>query len=136
MRELLGRGGLDRDRLRLGFVVYGGFNRRGWRGVSLDDVRADPGEVDQRLVPMLRGDAVPAHDRIAEWTARLVADCKDLLSFVLPLEPNERIFLDRLNDRGEIVPELLTDEVRMQELLRLHPGLLWKALNVRKKNMR
>lgn len=41
-------------------------------------------------------------------------------------------FLDRLNERGEIVPELLADDQDLQATIRSHPGLLWKALNVRK----
>jgi hypothetical protein len=129
---LLKRGGLDRERLRAGFVAYGGINRRDWRTVGLDDVNADPREVDQQLVPMLRGDVVPDHKRLDEWTRNLVAECRDMLSLLLPLEPQEREFLDRLNDRGEIAPELLTDDAALQVILRSHPGLLWKALNVRK----
>jgi predicted nucleotidyltransferase component of viral defense system len=131
-RELLHRGGLDRERLRLGFAVYGGANRRDWREVSLDDVEADPVDVDRRLVPMLRADVAPAPNQIKEWTERVVEECKDLLSIVLPLEAQEREFLDALNDRGEIVPGLLTEDARLQDLVRTHPGLLWKALNVRK----
>jgi len=131
-QQLLARGDLERGRLRLGFVVYGGINRRDWREVSVDDVQADPGEVDQRLVPMLRSDVAPGRNEIAGWTARLAADCRDLLSIVLPLEPGEREFLDALNDHGEIVPELLTDDAGLRQLLRAHPGLLWKALNVKK----
>ena len=136
VRELLARGSLNRARLRLGFAVYGGINRRDWREVSLDDVRADPKEVDRQLIPMLRSGTVPTYGEITEWSAQLVADCKELLSIVLPLEPEEREFLDRLNGRGEIVPELLTDDSRLQALLRTHPGLLWKALNVRKHRSR
>ncbi len=132
VRELLRRGGLDGARLRLAFVVYGGINRRDWREVGLDDVWADPDEVDRLLIPMLRGDVAPARGRIEEWAAQLAADCKNLLSIVLPFEPNEREFLDRLNERGDIVPELLTGEADLQELLRAHPGLLWKAFNVKK----
>lgn len=47
VRELLQRVNLDRDKLRLGFVVYGGINRRDWRSVSLTDLAADPDEVDR-----------------------------------------------------------------------------------------
>ncbi len=132
VRELLSQDDLDPARLRLGFVVYGGISRRDWREVSLDDVTADPGEVDRLLIPMLRGDVAPARDRVEEWSAQLLAECRELLSVVLPLEPSERDFLDRLNDRGEIVPELLTDEPALQDRIRTHPGLLWKALNVKK----
>jgi predicted nucleotidyltransferase component of viral defense system len=132
VRELLRRGGLDRTKLRLGFVVYGGMNRRDWREVSFDDVQTDPDEVDRLLVPMLRGDVAPDRDHIQTWTEQLVMDCKDLLSMALPLEPHEREFLDRLNDRGDIAAELLTDDVRLQGVIRAHPALLWKALNVKR----
>ncbi len=131
-RELLRRGDLDRAKLRLGFVVYGGINRRDWRGVSLDDVKADPAEVDRLLLPMLRGDVAPSRDTIDEWAAQLVDDCKNLLSIVLPLEPTERAFLERLNDGGEIVPALVTADTHMQDIVQGHPGLRWKALNVKK----
>ncbi len=132
IRELLRRGGLDRTKLRLGFVVYGGINRRDWRGVSLDDVQINPDEVNRLLIPMLRGNVAPQRNDIQTWTEKLVADCRDLLSIVLPFEPQEREFLDRLNDRGDIAAELLTDDTRLQGVIREHPALLWKALNVKK----
>ena len=132
VRELLRRGGLDRARLRTGFVVYGALNRRDWRQVSLDEVKADPADIDRLLLPVLRGDMSPAPEATAEWTARLVAECKDLLRIVLPLEPAEREFLDRLNDHGEIHPETVTANPRTQATIRQHPALLWKAQNVRK----
>jgi len=132
VRELLARGGLDRRRLRLGFVVYGGINRRDWRRVSLDDVRVDPVAVERMLVPVLRRDAAPPKHESGSWTRRLVTECKDLLSVVLPFEPEEREFLERLNGRGEIAPELLTNDERLQAVIRAHPGLRWKSINVRK----
>jgi hypothetical protein len=49
---LLGRPDLDRAKLRLAFVVYGGLNRKEWRTISVDDVKAAPREVQQALVPI------------------------------------------------------------------------------------
>ena len=83
------------------------------------------------LAPLLRADLAPTPGESREWTKRLVADCKDLLSSILPLGSEERKFLDLLNERGEIVPDLLTDDPRLQDIVRTHPGLLWKALNAR-----
>lgn len=131
-RELLARGKLDRTRLRLGFVVYGGMNRRDWREVSVDDIQTSPEDVYQRLLPMLRADIAPPRNQISMWTEQLVADCKDLLSSVLPLEPPELAFLNALNERGEILPALLTDDTQLQNRIRAHPGLQWKAINVKK----
>jgi hypothetical protein len=43
----------------------------------------------------------------------------------------ERKFLSRLNDEGEINPELLTQDPVLIEKIRNFPGLLWKTQNVR-----
>ena len=61
----------------------------------------------------------------------MVAECRQLLGQVLPLTADEVAFLDLLNDHGKIAPERLTGEESQQEAIRSHPGLLWKALNVR-----
>ena len=132
MRELLAAIPFDPERLRLGFFVYGGINRRDWRTVTLDDVQADPREVDRQLVPLLRAQVAPNREDLAAWSGRLVTECRERLSVVLPLRVEEVEFLAHLNDRGAIVPELLTADSQMQWLLRSHPGLRWKALNVRK----
>jgi hypothetical protein len=132
VRGLLQRVDLDRDKLRLGFVVYGGLNRRDWRSVSLTDLVADPEEVDRQLLPLLRGPVAPPRNQIGEWAGKLIADCRTLLSTVLPLAANELEFIERLNQRGEIAAEIITDDRELQATIRSHPGLLWKALNVRK----
>ena len=83
------------------------------------------------LLPLLRGQDAPSRDDLAQWTRALVSDCHELLAMVLPLTDQESEFLERLNARGEIVPNLLTDDERLQNIIRSHPGLLWKAVNVR-----
>ncbi len=132
VRQILNRPDVDNAKLRLAFVVYGGINRRDWREVAVDDVQADPDEIGFVLLPMLRADLVPSKDKVSAWTYQLVDNCRDLLSAVLPLAPNEMEFLDRLNDHGDITPELLTADPDMQATIREHPGLRWKALNVKK----
>jgi predicted nucleotidyltransferase component of viral defense system len=131
-RELLASELLDSARLRLAFVVYGGINRRDWRAISLDDVRMDPAEADRQLLPLLRPHLSPSRSELASWTRRLVADCRELLSIVLPLGSEEISFLNRLNERGEIIPEHLTPDATLAERIRQHPALRWKAINVRR----
>ncbi len=132
VRHLLVAPGIDAEKLRVGFVVYGGMSRRDWRTVSLDDLPADPREVNQQLVPLLRANLAPRRADLASWTERLVSECTDLLSAVLPLRTNELEFLSRLNEHGQICPELITSEDRLREIIAGHPGLRWKALNVRR----
>lgn len=132
VREILSRKDLDVAKLRLGFVVYGGINRKDWRGVSVDDIQADPREIDRTLLSLLRADLVPPKEQIARWTRLLVDDCRGHVSAVLPLAPNEREFIGRLNEKGDIVSGLLTGDKAMQTTIRDHPGLKWKAQNVKK----
>ena len=124
--------GLDPIKLRLGFVVYGGINRKDWRKVRVEDIRVDPAEVERQLIPMLRADIAPTRKAIKSWSSKLVQECRDLMSGVLPLSKEEYEFIDRLNSRGEISPELLTTDQALQDLIREHPGLKWKSQNVRK----
>ena len=48
------------------------------------------------------------------------------------MEKNEIEFLTWLNEGGEIVPDLITDDEEERRIISIHPGLLWKALNVRR----
>lgn len=125
--ELLQRKDVVRAKLRLAFVVYGGFNRRDWRTVSTKDVMVNALELKSQLLPMLRPDALPKGKARA-----LVSHCRELLSVVLPMTREEREFIERLNESGEIVPALLTGDNAMRMLIQDHPALRWKALNVRK----
>jgi hypothetical protein len=132
-RELLRRDDIDRDKLRLAFVVYGGLNRKDWRTVQIDDIAADALELKRDLVPMLRAGVRPLDAEILSWSEMLVRETRELMAAVLPLEAHELDFLGRLNGAGDIAPELLTAEPSMQAIIRDHPGLKWKALNVKKR---
>lgn len=132
VRELLGPGTLDAGKLRLAFVVYGALHRVDWRTVGTEAVTTSATDVTEQLLPMLRSDLVPSKTAVGTWTSSLVADCQRLLTVVLPLRENERAFLDGVNDRGEIIPALLTDDDRLRSVIASHPALAWKALNVRK----
>jgi hypothetical protein len=131
-RELLRRVPLDIGKLRLGFVVYGGINRLDWRTVAVENTKTTAEDVRRRLLPMLRAEVRPATEDLEGWVESLVRETREMLASVLPLHDDEVAFLDRLNDGGEIMPELLTRDEELRERIRNHPGLQWKALNVRK----
>jgi len=128
---LLSRGDLEREKLRVGFVVYGACSRKDWRTLSPDDIRCDQRELQQQLVPVLRGDAAPVCGEMNDWMERLVSECRVRFSLVLPFEKHERDFLDQVLDRGEIVPELLTGDNELAARIRQHLQLLWKVTHVR-----
>lgn len=127
---------LDPEKLRLAFVVYGGISRRDWRTVTIEDIDVSESDVSRQLVPVLKAELAPGAGQVAAWTREMVATCRRLCAGLLPFEPPEVEFLEALNGRGDIVPELLTDEVDLQTRIRLQPGLLWKAHNVREHRRR
>ncbi len=122
---------LDSHRLRIGFVVYGAMNRKDWRTVSLGDVDFDAMDLARQLVPTLRVNATEIQAESAEYGERLVRECREGLSAVLPFTDPERAFLDLLLDRGMIDPTLLTADESLQRRIQSQPMLEWKALNVR-----
>lgn len=123
-------GGLDRERLRLSFIVYGAMSRRDWRTLAPNDVDFDIADLEQRLIPTLRAAGIERlqQDRFGKG---LIEDCRNFLAGLLPFTDAEREFLNRVLDKGEIAPELLTADEDLQDRIRRHPLLEWKALNVR-----
>jgi hypothetical protein len=134
--RILSMDDLEKDRLRIAFVTYGGMNRKDWRTVSIEDVDFDAAEVTRLLVPALHDRETKEQLSPAEYGARLVRECREGLSVVLPLTDSERAFLDLLLDRGVIDPTLLTTDASLQQRIRSQPLLEWKALNVRGHNPR
>lgn len=122
---------LDRERLRTTFVVFGAMNRKDWRTVVAEDVAFDPAELTRQLFPTLHFHAIQEQGASAEYGTRLVRECREALSMVLPFTDAEREFLCLLLDKGEVVPELLTTDPTLQDRIRKQPLLEWKALNVR-----
>jgi len=134
--RILRMNNLDFQRLRIGFVVYGAMNRKDWRTVSPDDLDFDAMDLARQLIPTLRVNAAEVQAESAEYGARLVKECREGLSAVLPFTDSERTFLDLLLDRGVIDPTLLTADESLQRRIRCQPLLDWKALNVRHHKLR
>lgn len=123
---------LDHDRLRTAFIVYGAMNRKDWRTVSVKDVDFESAELARQLIPTLRETDSAEQDVIDQYGVRLVDECRQALSAVLPYSENEKAFLDLLLDYGEIDSTILTSDPDLQQRIQKQPLLEWKAVNVRK----
>jgi hypothetical protein len=128
---LFTQGGLDAAKLRLGFVLYGAMNRKDWRQVRAEDVAPDARDFENQLIPVVRKAYLADAGKQRKWVERLVKECRRSLKRVLPLAEEEKAFLDRLLDKGQVEPSLLTSDPEMIERINSCPLLQWKALNVR-----
>jgi len=129
--HFLTRAAYDPARLRIAFVVYGAMSRKDWRTVTADDIDFEMHELRSTLVPVLRTGHLAALDAPDQWAAQMVEQTRALLNVVLPFNDSEREFLDRILDHGKIEPSLLTEAPELAGRILRHPGLLWKAQNVR-----
>lgn len=123
---------LDHKRLRTAFVVYGAMNRKDWRTVSVEDVEFENEELARQLIPTLRKIDSIEQKNVDQYGSRLVDECQQALSSVLPFAKNEKAFLDLLLDQGEIDSTMLTSDPDLQNRIQKQPLLEWKAVNVRK----
>lgn len=128
---LLRRDDLVPDRLRPLFVAYAGMNRKDFRTVGPEDVDFQAAELRNQLLPVLRQRVIQEVGDMDAWASRLCTECREGLWAVLPYQANEREFLDRLLDHGEIRADLLTNDTALAERISIHPLLHWKAANVR-----
>ncbi len=130
--RILHRKNFDHDRLRTAFVVYGAMNRKDWRTVSIEDVNFESGELGRQLIPTLRVAESAEQESFDQYGARLVEECRQALSVVLPFTDKEKAFLDLLLEHGEIDSTILTSDLDLQQRIQKQPLLEWKAVNVRK----
>lgn len=117
--------------LRIAFVVYGGMNRKDWRTVSIEDIDFDASELARQLIPTLNIEIQKKNISPAKFGEKLLDNCRKALSSVLPLKDTEMEFLNRLLDKGEIIPSILTSDKTLIRNIKKQPLLEWKALNVR-----
>ncbi len=129
--QILQMRALDMARLRLAFVVYGAMSRKDWRTIAIDDIVFNPTEMTQQLVPTLRGNA-SGNESLTAFGERLIDGCRQLLTALLPFAANELMFLDILHEQGRIDATHLTEDAVLRDVIQRHPGLQWKALNIRK----
>lgn len=123
---------IERQRLRISFVVYGAMNRKDWRTVSSDDLNFDPVDLTRQLFPTLRTEVVKTRADPEEYGAKLLEQCRRDLSIVLPFTDAEKEFLDLLLDKGIIDATILTANTVLQQRINNQPMLKWKALNVKR----
>jgi len=129
--QILSMHDIKHDYLRIAFVVYGGMNRKDWRTVSIEDIDFDASELARQLMPTLNIEIQKKNISPAKFGEKLFNNCRKALSLVLPLKDTEMEFLNRLLDKGEIIPSILTSDKMLIRNIQNQPLLEWKALNVR-----
>ncbi len=127
--QLLTKWPLDKEKLRLAFTVYAAMRKQGWQNISVDNVKFSVKDIRDKLIPVLKESEAPEprFPIVEAWAKKMVEECKSSLSIVLPFKENEIEFLEKLQQHGEIKPELISNNVDFCERVKKHPLLHWRA---------
>ncbi len=124
---------IDKQRLRLAFIVYGAINRKDWRTICIDDITFTESEIRDQLIPVLSSHLIRNIKSSSQWANKIVNECREaLIEQLLPLQENEIEFLNQLNDHGQVCANLLTTDNDLIQKINANPGIQWKAYNVAK----
>ena len=130
--HLLKKTSFDIQKLRLAFVIYGAMSlKKDFRKISLNDISFDSKEFNNKLIPMLSRNRLNTIESTRSWAQQLVEECQAAFEPLLPLNSNEIEFLNLLLEKGELLPNLLTQDEALIENINSHPGLKWKILKVK-----
>jgi predicted nucleotidyltransferase component of viral defense system len=132
--QLLTTWQLDNEKLRMAFTIYTAMRYESWKNISLDQVEFTVKEIRDQLLPVLRKATIPSASlkNITTWAEKLIEECKVSLGKVFPFNEHEQEFLERIQNFGEIRPELLSKDENFCQRVSQHPSLRWR-LEQRKK---
>jgi hypothetical protein len=87
-------------------------------------------DVRQRLLPLLPVETGTSQDRARSLAERLADRVVPAAREAVRWNKNERAFLEGVNRRGEVLPELLTGDSGLRSRIARQPMLVWKCGHV------
>lgn len=121
---------LDMEKLRLAFVVYSAVGLTDWQNISVDKISFELKDLSNKLIPVLRQSVVSSGrlSGLEQWAKQITADTRRAFQKILPFTNNEKEFLSKLQEQGEINPRLICSDMVICDRISNHPALNWKIL--------
>jgi len=102
------------------------------RKITTEEINVDRDDLRKKLLPLLKKDELN-NTKLSSWIDNLVNECRTAFKRLLPLNKQEIKFLDSLFDKGNIEPELITNEIDLIANIKAHPAIIWSAQQAQKK---
>lgn len=119
---------LDIKKLRLLFVIYAAMShKKNFLNVHIHHITADPINLKNKLIPVLRNNSHKAFSSMQAWVDHLTVTTQAGFEKLLPFNENERLFIQTILEKSEINTELITNDLNLIEKIKSHPALLWAA---------
>lgn len=133
--HLLTKSKLNNEKLRLTFVVYMAMAPIDLTSLNKEALRYDVFDIKNKLLPVLRQQKLSRkRTDLDSWALTLLKEAREALSIILPLNDKEIEFIKRIKESGEINPELITNDTRLQQIIPLHPAIKWAAFKSNKES--
>ena len=91
-------------------------------------------DIRDKLIPVLKISEVPNNSfkAVEIWANNLFDGCKTGLESILPFQEHEIEFLNRLQQYGEIKPDLISNDSYLCERVLQYPLLHWRVKQIKK----
>lgn len=90
--QLMNQQHIDMDKIRLGFIVYGGSSRVDWRHIKLENIHFEWREFQNMLIPLLRISDLTKRDDPKLWAEKILAECQAALGNLFPFRKMKHNF--------------------------------------------
>lgn len=125
-RYLLTHCDLNREKLRLSFVIYLAIATVELKNIIPEYINYDLQDLQNRLLPVLHQEKIPkAKADVKKFAQTLLNELHSKLSEILPLTDAENEFIKKIRSEGIIEPKLITNDEKLVEALQSHPAILW-----------
>lgn len=132
--QLLTKSELDKNKLRLTLVIYLAMTDIDLNKLKEDFLDCDIIDIRNRLLPLMRQTDIPrAMPELKKWANKLISELQTELYSILPSNTEESDFINLIRSKGEIKPELITDNSELAKIISIHPAIKWAAQRHRRK---
>jgi len=117
---------LDKQKLKLAFVTYLAMTKIDLAHMVPDQIDFDLTDLRNRLLPVMHQLSITRNTpELKAWAAARIDALRQELSYLLPLEQHELLFINKIRNEGIVSPELITSDQDMSKRIVSHPAINW-----------
>lgn len=117
---------LNFQKLREGLIPYFAITKVDTTALTPQSIEYNLRDLKNRLLPVMHQQDFPRSlPLLKSWATTMIAELREGLSKILPLNDNEIEFLHKIRTEGIIQTELITTNTVLSDKIQSHPALLW-----------
>lgn len=119
--HLLQTAQLDRKKLKIAFLLYGIIGGKDLRKLSIDTIKFDKDDLENKLIPVLRKKYVEEHFTARESMEKIEIFCKSYLQDIVEFCSQNKDLVAKFYQKGDLAIEEITDDTSLINKMATHP---------------